>query len=113
MDVPAEFRRVEYFISGTVPNRSLAPTLDETLENFSDSGSSPSPSPTPAEGTWQEESEPNDIPIETRRPEAVPGSVTVIICPVSRLRATPMCDTKESRTFRAGSEPSTFCPVHR
>ena len=41
------------------------------------------------------------------------GNVTIMICPVSGLRATVNCPTKEAKTFRSGTEPKEFCTVHR
>src|SRR5205807_8285089 len=54
-NVPAEFRRVELFIAGTVPARSLLPISEEDLEGKS---RRPAPSPTPLDDTWQDLTEP-------------------------------------------------------
>lgn len=113
-DVPAEFRRVELFIAGTVPNRSLLPVPDASF----DTGGSPgkSPSPTPLTGTWQDGVEPPETKSDTapQRPPAVePGSVTVMICHLTGMRATSKCPEKESKTYKAGTEPKEFCTFHR
>ena len=114
-DVPAEFRRVEIFVAGTVPNRSLLPIRDESLEPHG--GGRPTPSPTPLSETWQDRSEPPDAPpssSQIRAPAATTvGTVTVMICPVTGMRATANCPDKESKSFRAGTEPKDFCTFHR
>ncbi len=114
-DVPAEFRRVEIFVVGTVPNRSLLPIRDESLEPHG--GGRPTPSPTPLSETWQDRSEPPDAPpssSQIRAPAATTvGTVTVMICPVTGMRATANCPDKESKSFRAGTEPKDFCTFHR
>lgn len=64
-DVPPEFRRIEWFIGGTIPNRAVLPSDDElqfdpiTGEPIYPEPVSPTPSPTqtPLTGTWQEKSE--------------------------------------------------------
>ena len=114
-NVPAEFRRVEFFIAGTVPNRSLLPVPDENPElNITER---PSPSPTPLAGTWQDRSEPPDDqpPSGQLRPPAAEtdGKVTVMICPVTGMRATVNCPDKKAKTFRAGTEPKEFCTFHK
>ena len=58
--VPTEFRRIELFIAGTVPNKSLLPVLDEN-EN-----PNAMRSPTPLDETWQESSEPSDKQPQTQ-----------------------------------------------
>ncbi|MEZ5345155.1 MAG: PBP1A family penicillin-binding protein [Pyrinomonadaceae bacterium] len=106
--IPPEFRRIELFISGTVPTRLILPVEDDTLDDM------PSPSPTPFT-TWQdaqtdqnkEESDPEP------RPKVPPvKSVSVMICPVLGMRATSNCPDPESKTFRKGAEPKEFCTYH-
>lgn len=115
-NVPAEFRRIELFIAGTVPNR----TLIEIPEAPIDDGSGeprPTPSPTPINETWQDGTEPSNSqtqPGDTRpRTAETPGNVTIMICPITGLRATVNCPDKLAKTFRAGSEPKEFCTFHR
>ena len=114
-NVPAEFRRVEFFIAGTVPNRSLLPVPDENPESNITERSSPSP--TPLSGTWQDRSEPPDdqTPSGQIRPPAAEtdAKVTVMICPVTGMRATVNCPEKQAKTFRAGTEPKEFCTFHK
>lgn len=117
-DVPAEFRRVELFIGGTVPNKAMLPLEDENLYDPSiENGSTPTtPTPPPVTGTWQdsEERPGNPAPSPTKRD---PGSstlneVTVMICPLSGMRATSKCPKKEAKTFKPGTEPTDFCTFH-
>ncbi|CAN5125976.1 penicillin-binding protein 1B [soil metagenome] len=113
-EVPAEFRRIEYFIAGTVPNRSLLPITDV---GAIDPTEIPEPSPTPISGTWQEGL---DLP-QTRSPSESTGKkileslrqVTVMICPLTGMRATANCPGKEARSFPAGADPDEFCTFHR
>jgi penicillin-binding protein 1B len=115
-EVPPEFRRVELFISGTVPIKMLpTESADADLEN----DPTPTPTPTPFQ-TWTEEmSEP------PRAPETSPNGgssksrepvyerhVMLMICPVSGMRATLNCPEKEAQDFKAGTEPKDFCPLH-
>jgi len=112
-NVPAEFRRVEIFIAGTVPNRSMLPMLDETEI---DTDPSVKPSPTPISGTWQEDSGEPPPPTTpgTRAPKTdSSASITVMTCPISGGRATAKCPEKQSKTYAAGAEPKDFCTFHR
>lgn len=115
-NVPAEFRRVEIFISGTVPNRLLAPVPEEDFET-NDSENNPAPTPTPFT-TWQ------DAQREQKRDGAEddadePGEtssradrITLMICPISNKRATARCPNLRSKVFARGTEPKEFCPIH-
>ena len=117
-DVPAEFRRVEIFISGTVPNRAVLrsdevqydPETGEPLEPKP----TPEPSPTPIDGTWEEEIGPNENSNRVSQ-RAGPSKkiVTVVICPLSGLRATVNCPKTEARTFAADKAPRDYCAFHR
>ena len=62
--IPPEFRRVELFIAGTVPNRMLIPTVEESLEAASED---PVASPTPLSADEQEgDAEASDSAAELR-----------------------------------------------
>lgn len=108
-NVPAEFRRIELFVAGTVPNRSLIP-IDEA-------GSVPVPNPdaasTPVTQSWQDASE-GRTPPPTPEPDndEQPG-VTVSVCFLTGMRATVNCRDKEQRTYKPGTEPKEFCTFHR
>lgn len=114
-DVPPEFRRVELFISGTVPIKALLPTEEMPLDE--DGAPKPQTSPTPF-STWEEEQKrktgqpnapnaknPNDA-LETEK------QITVMVCPLTGMRATVNCPDKKAQTFKQGSEPKDFCTFH-
>jgi penicillin-binding protein 1B len=112
--VPPEFRRVELFVIGTVPNKTLLPT--DNILTEADDATAPTPSETPFQ-TWQDAQQNNqnrptltpdtDIP----RVEVV-QNITVMICPLTGMRATINCPDKNSQTFRQGEEPREFCSFH-
>ena len=113
-DVPAEFRRIELFISGTIPNRKLLTDEPYDPDEYPEGG--PNAAATPLSGTWQDtidqankagSGEPGPPPAER------PGGVAVTVCPLSALRATSNCPVRESRTFVEGREPKAFCTFHR
>ncbi len=109
-DVPAEFRRVELFVAGTVPTRMMLPT-DETI---TEPQNLPEPTPTPFEGTWTEQVKPGTTPQPSNsKPDVSPISrITVMVCPLSGMRATINCPDKESKVFKQGEEPKDFCSFH-
>src|SRR2546421_567391 len=78
-------------------------------------GGKPSPTPTPLSGTWQDGSEPPKSDSSAKQPPASRSSqmVTVMVCPLTGMRATDKCPQKEARTFKSGSEPKEFCTFHR
>ena len=111
-DVPVEFRRVEFFIAGTVPTKVLLPIDESTIEDQSDK---PAPTPTPFDGTWQEQTKPDEttLPTNTKTTDkSLVGRITVMICPLSGMRATMKCPTKEAKVFKQGEEPKDFCTFH-
>lgn len=114
-NVPPEFRRVELFLAGTIPNRQLIPANEV---NHDDDGTRPTPSQTPLSSTWQDGAEPPDgrihpSPSQPSLSDLSKGSVTIMICPVTGMRATANCPDKEAKTFREGTEPKEFCTFHR
>jgi penicillin-binding protein 1B len=122
VEVPAEFRRVELFVSGTVPNKTL---VQPDLEYYPDireyTTGEPPPAPiqsiTPMIETWEETQ--NDAAngrSPTPRNEGTPvarGFTTIAICPITEMRALSNCPGKQLKSFREGSEPKQFCPFHR
>jgi hypothetical protein len=115
-DVPAEFRRVELFLLGTLPNRNMVPTIDESLNPNSEP--LPTPVPTPLSGTWQDGAEPPGAPAEKKDGKSGSqgrsrGTLTVMICPLTGMRATINCPTKEARSFSEDTQPKEFCTFHR
>jgi penicillin-binding protein 1B len=116
--VPPEFRRVELFIGGTIPNRNFG--IDESAEELQPDeipipGESPSPT---AEKTPVEKLE---IPLEemekqqsgdkTKQPNKPDADRTIMvqICPTSGLRAAPTCPFMVPKKFKLGQEPKEFC----
>ena len=118
-DVPAEFRRVELFVSGTVPAAHyVAESQPEEPQYDPETGEiiekpTPTPKPTPVDGTWQdvvEPPEPGQSPYAANRVQS--PYVTVAICPLTGMRATSNCPERERKTFRRGTEPKDFCTFH-
>ncbi|MBK6749581.1 MAG: hypothetical protein IPG67_06110 [Acidobacteria bacterium] len=111
-DVPPEFRRVELFIAGTVPNKALI-TTDETAVDLEDRR--PTPSPTPVSSTWQDGVEPPDgspsNPGGRTAGDDTVGSVTVAICPLTGSRATAKCPKKTRRPSAPAPSPKIFAPT--
>lgn len=112
-DVPAEFRRIEIFVAGTVPNKMLLKTEDSEVQYDPETGEPIEPKPTPEKsatpltGTW-----------EDQLGGASPGTkqestVSISICPESGKRATTNCPISEIRNFKKGTEPKHICPLHR
>jgi penicillin-binding protein 1B len=111
-NVPPEFRRIELFVSGTVPLK-LLPT--ENTETDSESEANPQPTATPFQ-TWTEEqngkTKTENSPSDSNRQPAYERSVMVSICPLSGMRATINCPIKETQNFKPGTEPKDFCTFH-
>ncbi len=123
-DVPAEFRRVELFIGGTVPSRSLAETDPELppdelypeLAPEPDATPSPDAAATPINGTWQENMEresPGTAASPTSTPRRAAAGKIVEVCIITGMRATANCPEKDARNFKPGEEPKEFCKLHR
>jgi hypothetical protein len=119
-DVPSEFRRVELFVSGTVPNRAILKTDEGIIEYDPVTGEPIEPKPkteptsTPLDETWEESLEPApkaESPAGRKTPN--PKIVTVIICPLTNFRATINCPRTEAKAFTSGKEPRDFCALHR
>jgi hypothetical protein len=114
-DVPAEFRRVELFISGTLPTPRYA-TETEIPQYDPDTGElierpTPTPHETPIGETWEDGAEPPGV---TASPTYEPRNAmtSVYVCPLTGMRATSNCPERERRMFRRGTEPKEFCTFH-
>lgn len=107
-DVPLEFRRIELFIIGTVPTKALLPTDESNLND------TPTPTPTPF-STWQEQEKTDEKtpPAKEKETQTATTKITIMICPLSGMRATMNCPNKESKIFNQGQEPRDFCDFHR
>ncbi|HXG85061.1 MAG TPA: PBP1A family penicillin-binding protein [Pyrinomonadaceae bacterium] len=115
-EVPPEFRRVELFIVGTMPNKLLLPAPEENFDENVTGTVQATPTATPFM-TWEEsqQNQNNNSSYPRQSDDSVPDferSVTVMICPVTRARATSNCPTKQPKTFRDGEEPKDFCTFH-
>ena len=108
-DVPLEFRRVELFVAGTLPNKVLLPTNETASEETSEP--KPSPSNTPFT-TWNDQ---NQIGATPPKPEIrdIQQSETVMACPLTGMRATANCPNKQPQIYKSGTEPKDFCDLHR
>ena len=110
-NVPPEFRRVELFIAGTVPTKMLLPTTDETVTE-EQRNDKPAPTPTPFE-TWQEQNKNGTNSSSNEKTDnSLIEKTTVMICPLSGMRATINCPVKEAKVFKKGEEPQEFCTFH-
>ena len=115
-NVPAEFRRVELFVGGTIPIRTMANTDDETFDEskYTDPSEptepTPVPSETPVTGTWEQHVEKDNRSKNSSEPKA---TIAVAVCPITGMRATSKCPGSEIRSFPKGSEPKEFCNFHR
>ena len=114
-EVPPEFRRVELFVVGTMPNKTLLPPTETSLENL-ETTTQATPTATPFM-TWEESQKDQK---STQPPADAPNipqsdferSITVMICPLSGARATSNCPKKQPTTFKDGKEPKDFCTFH-
>jgi penicillin-binding protein 1B len=116
-NVPAEFRRTELFIAGTIPTRatieSETPVYDEDGNPVVDeSPPVATPSPTPLSSTWENLDDRANNSNSSRRPGRERG-LSVLVCPVTGMRVTSNCPGSEARSFRPGTEPKDFCTFHR
>ncbi len=109
-NIPPEFRRVELFISGTVPNRTLLPVkeADADVEDLS----KPKPTPTPFT-TWENaEKDPKQEKADRNNGLGSVDKITMMWCPVSQKRANANCPTSIAKVFLRGNEPEEFCTFH-
>ncbi len=108
-DVPAEFRRVELFVSGTIPNRQLLTEEDMSMPD------STLPAPTPVDETLQEEMEGNSNSQfgNSRRRQSKSQDTVVAICPLTGMRATERCPKRETKSVAGGADLIDFCTFHR
>ncbi|MCA1623596.1 MAG: PBP1A family penicillin-binding protein [Acidobacteria bacterium] len=114
-DVPGEFRRVELFISGTVPNKILLPSEEATVIEEESLKTVPLPSDTPLTN-WQEAQQRSNQNSSPQRRELTPDdiqrNITVTICPLTEMRATANCPNPQTKTFAEGEQPKNFCTFH-
>lgn len=116
-NVPAEFRRIEIFVAGTVPTRAfISPDEDGELPVDGEPNPAPSITPPPVNGTWTDGAG-SGAPTESRSgdPSRPPPAktVTIMICPITGARATVNCPDKKAISHTQGSETKEFCTFHR
>lgn len=117
-EIPPEFRRIELFIGGTLPNRKLKSYEEPELPDDPDA-TAPAVSPTPF-STWEEAEQEREETSSVKIPKQKPSSsarqdddtVSVMICRISRMRSTIYCPVATARSFRKGKEPRQNCPIH-
>ena len=118
-NVPAEFRRIELFIGGTIPTPAM-PQVDEPVYDeygnpvIPDPAPGATPSPTPIVSTWENiERGAGNSNSSRRSPPGAERGVSVLVCPISGMRVTANCPDSEARTFKQGNEPKEFCNLHK
>ena len=114
-NVPPEFRRVELFILGTVPNKTLLPVDEAAVDTSENLAPAAKPTETPFT-TWQNSQ--NNQKGNTNSGKEIPAAVepertvTVMVCDLTGDRATSNCPDKHPQTFKEGAEPKNFCRFH-
>ncbi len=108
-DVPVEFRRVELFIGGTLPNRALIKPEDLNGENTGEL--SPNVSPTPFT-TWQDGMQQQSASPTPANRTANAKKVSVLVCDFTGMKATEYCPKRRQKQFVEGEEPKDFCSFH-
>ena len=114
-EVPPEFRRVELFVGGTMPNRILLPSGETDAEI--DASANPSPTATPFT-TWTEAQQTQNTNTNTApapdltSPPKLQRKVNLLICDVTGMRATHNCPRVKIKSFNEGEEPKEFCNFH-
>ena len=114
-EVPIEYRRIELFVGGTVPNKLLVPS-EETPPSELPDDVKPRETPTPF-ATWEEEQRNQNTNQNTNSAGDIPKveverKLTVMICPVTGMRATRNCPEKVVKTFDESKVPKEFCTFH-
>jgi hypothetical protein len=127
--IPAENRRTELFITGTVPNRASLSDSDEIVPvDEPETFPAPYESPTPYENAPPEMvypppmNLPQSTPVRRQNnpprqydeqpPQPAPqrsNTVLLQICTKTGFIAASSCPTTRSKTFRIGEEPTQFC----
>ncbi len=107
-DVPPEFRRVELFIGGTLPNKSLIPAEELKLEEKPDV-IKPQSSPTPFT-TWEDAQK--ESPPKTGISGNLEKNVSVSVCSFTGMKAGEYCQKKNLKTFKESEQPKEFCNIH-
>ncbi|MDQ3321355.1 MAG: PBP1A family penicillin-binding protein [Acidobacteriota bacterium] len=115
-EVPPEFRRVELFVVGTMPNKLLLPVPEENFDENIAGTVQATPTATPFM-TWEESQQNQRSGTPYPDPKTdwetdFERTVTVMICPVTESRATSNCPSKQPTSFKDGEQPEDFCTFH-
>ena len=107
--IPDEFRRIELFVSGTLPTKMILPIdaeldKDKTLKK-------PKPTATPFT-TWEDAEAGQDPNVDGKKQRVQVEEVTVMFCPLTKKRAIANCPQMTSINFKRGEEPKEFCKFH-
>ena len=116
-EVPPEFRRIELFITGTMPSKQLIPSSD-TADLTEGVATEPTPAPSATPFLSWQEAQQNQSNKKTSSGDYVKPTpeiqrtVTVMVCELTGMRATSFCPHKYPKTFDEGEEPKEFCTFH-
>jgi len=116
-EIPNEFRRLELFISGTLPNKVLLPTEETNVIVQENPQAIPNTTITPystEDKTQADESLRQNPPVR-RRMEIAPDreqNITVMVCDVTGMRATVNCPNKHQKTLAESEIWNDFCTFH-
>ena len=112
-EIPNEFRRIEFFISGTEPNKALLPTQETNA--FIEENPQIAPRTTITPYRTEDEFQNAKNPPVRQRMEIAPDreqNITVMVCDVTGMRATANCPDKHSKTLNETEEENDFCTFH-
>ncbi len=113
-EVPAEFRRVELFIGGTLPNKAVLSAEDLSPDRAD--GLSPRESPTPF-STWEESQRTEDDgqqpkPLSEGPKDLPQKTVSVMVCDFTGMKPTAYCPKKRLKSFKESEQPKDSCAFH-
>ena len=108
--VPAEFRRIEFFIGGSVPNKMLLPVKDNSSDYNKAKVKKPKATPTPFK-TWEDAQKDKNDDSDKGGLSSV-DKLTIMWCPISQKRGHANCPNMKAKVFLRGTEPKDFCNFH-
>ena len=119
--IPAENRRTELFVAGTVPDKATIYDADKAAgTDEPEVLTFPEPSPTPFERQAPPETiyPPTNLPPSRSQsgsgqydepPPVRSNTILLQICTKTGFIAAPSCPTVRAKSFRMGEEPTQFC----
>ncbi len=116
-EIPNEFRRIEFFISGTEPIKALLPTQETNsfIPEYPQSAPQTTITPYQSEDENQDGKNVDQNPPARRKMEIAPDreqSITIMVCDVTEMRATANCPNKHPKTIKETEELNDFCTFH-